>query len=309
MLSSITRSCSRTVRGVSSHLPYRTASSFTPEAWETLELVEQDKILHVKLNRPKVSNAMSKKMWYELARLYQTLPGTAVRAVVLSGNGKNFCSGLDLADHADLINPAGTGAADTARHGWYIRRKAGEYQAATMGAKRVPQPIIGVAHGACIGGAVDLLCGVDIRVAATDAVFQVKETEIGMAADVGTLQTLPRELSSPSVARELIYTGRSWSADEALRYGFVSRVAASKSEAIADALRMAGKIASLSPLAVQGSKVNVEYAARHGVDAGLDYNAVWSSSALQTQDLGKSVQGIMQGTAVEYAEVVNPEQQ
>ncbi|KAG8001760.1 hypothetical protein GBF38_011838 [Nibea albiflora] len=214
------------------------------------------------------------------------------RVVMLSGAGKLFTAGIDLTDMAsDLLSPKGD---DAARISWNIRRKVVKYQEAFSVIERCPKPVVVAIHGACIGAGVDLISACDIRMCTQDAWFQVKEVDIGLAADVGTLQRLPKVIGSRSLVNELALTARKMFADEAKSSGLVSRVFADKEAMMAGALEMAGQIAARSPVAVQGTKINLIYSRDHSVTDGLDYMATWNMSMLQTQDVMKSAQAAME---------------
>ncbi|XP_039510158.1 delta(3,5)-Delta(2,4)-dienoyl-CoA isomerase, mitochondrial-like [Pimephales promelas] len=157
-----------------------------------------------------------------------------------------------------------------------------------------PKPVIVAVHGGCIGGGVDLITACDIRLCTQDAWFQIKEVDIGLAADVGTLQRLPKVIGSRSLVNELAFTARKMHADEAKSCGLVSRVFPDKEAMMAGALEMAGEIASKSPVGVQGTKVNLLYSRDHSVAESLDYMSTWNMSMLQTQDLLKSAQAAME---------------
>ncbi|XP_071216543.1 delta(3,5)-Delta(2,4)-dienoyl-CoA isomerase, mitochondrial-like isoform X2 [Salvelinus alpinus] len=140
----------------------------------------------------------------------------------------------------------------------------------------------------CVPLGVDLITACDIRLCTQDAWFQVKEVDIGLTADVGTLQRLPKVIGSRSLVNELALTARKMYADEAKESGLVSRVFPDKEALMAGALEMAGEIAGRSPVAVQGTKVNLIYSRDHSVAEGLNYMATWNMSMLQTEDVMKS---------------------
>lgn len=141
---------------------------------------------------------------------------------------------------------------------------------------------------------VDLITACDIRYCAQDAFFQVKEVDVGLAADVGTLQRLPKVIGSQSLVNELAFTARKMMADEALDSGLVSRTFPDKDAMLDAAFALASEISSKSPLAVQGTKINLIYSRDHSVDESLHYMASWNMSMLQTQDIMKSVQAAME---------------
>ncbi|XP_048378479.1 delta(3,5)-Delta(2,4)-dienoyl-CoA isomerase, mitochondrial isoform X3 [Stegostoma tigrinum] len=262
--------------------------------FETLHVSQaRDSVLHVELNRPEKRNAMNNVLWREMVDCFKRIAhDTDLRVVVVSGAGKMFTAGIDLMDMAgDVLQPPGD---DTARKAWHMRNKILQYQESFNVIEKCPKPVIAAVHNACIGGGVDLITACDIRLCSQDAWFQVKEVDIGMAADVGTLQRLPKVIGNASLVSELVYTARQLMADEALSCGLVSRVFKDKEATLEGAFEMASEIASKSPLAVQGTKLNLIYSRDHSVKDGLDYIATWNMSMLQTDDLIKSAQAAME---------------
>ncbi|XP_049581307.1 delta(3,5)-Delta(2,4)-dienoyl-CoA isomerase, mitochondrial isoform X2 [Syngnathus scovelli] len=254
-------------------------------------------ITHVELHRPNKRNAMNKAFWSEMVDCFNEISGDPdCRVVVVSGAGKVFTAGIDLMDMAgDLLQPDGD---DTARISWNLRKNITKYQDTFSVIERCPKPVVVAVHGACVGGGVDLITACDIRLCTQDAWFQVKEVDIGLAADVGTLQRLPKVIGSRSLVNDLALTARKMFADEALNSGLVSRVFADKEAMMASALEMAEEMAARSPVAVQGTKVNLIYSRDHSVAEGLDYMATWNMSMLQTADVMKSAQASMEKKSV-----------
>ncbi|XP_067831172.1 delta(3,5)-Delta(2,4)-dienoyl-CoA isomerase, mitochondrial isoform X2 [Heptranchias perlo] len=263
-------------------------------SFETLRVSQaRDSVLHVELNRPEKRNAMNKTLWREMVECFNKIAqDTDCRVVVLSGAGKMFTAGIDLMDMAgDVLQPNGD---DVARKAWKLRNTILQYQESFSVIEKCPKPVITAVHSACIGGGVDLVTACDVRLCSQDAWFQVKEVDIGMAADVGTLQRLPKVIGNASLVSELVYTARKMMADEALSCGLVSRVFQDKETALEGAFEMASEIASRSPVAVQGTKLNLIYSRDHSVKEGLDYIATWNMSMLQTEDIIKSAQAAME---------------
>lgn len=252
-----------------------------------------DTITHVQLCRPEKRNAMNKAFWSEMVDCFnQIAKDSECRVVVFSGAGKIFTAGIDLMDMAsDIMQPEGD---DTARISWNLRHIIAKYQETFSVIEKCPKPVIVAVHGGCIGGGVDLITACDIRLCTQDAWFQVKEVDVGLAADVGTLQRLPKVIGSRSLVNELALTARKMYADEAKSCGLVSRVFPDKETMMAGALEMAGEIASRSPVAVQGTKINLIFSRDHSVQEGLNYMATWNMSMLQTHDLMKSAQAAME---------------
>ncbi|KAK2490750.1 hypothetical protein MC885_013936 [Smutsia gigantea] len=297
----------------------RAVSSEAPDhSYESLRVTAaQRHVLHVQLNRPEKRNAMNRAFWrsnlWILEGCLQEAAGAErlgrggmemvdcfnkiaqdsdCRAVVISGAGRLFTAGIDLVDLAsDFFQPRGD---DMARSSWHLRNLITRYQETFSVIEKCPKPVIAAIHGACVGGGVDLITACDIRYCAQDAFFQVKEVDVGLAADVGTLQRLPRIIGSKSLVNELAFTARKMMADEALSSGLVSRVFPDKETMLDSAFALAAEISSKSPVAVQGTKVNLLYSRDHSVAESLNYMASWNMSMLQTEDLAKSVQAVME---------------
>lgn len=201
------------------------------------------------------------------------------RAIVLSAAGKHFCAGIDLNSMMNLGQDMGE-TEDVARKGIVLERTIKLYQDSISAVERCPKPVIMAVHQACIGAGVDLITAADIRYSTQDAFFQVKEVEIGMAADVGTLQRLPKVIGSQSLARELCYTGRRFEAVEAERSGLISRLYPDKDALVSGALAVAEDIASKSPIAVQTTKESLVYSLEHTNQEGLDHIVSTTASYL-----------------------------
>ena len=266
------------------------AAAAAPSPATTLLVTEAaGGVVTVTLNRPTKSNAMNGAMWRELRTTFDAIAASSsARVVVLCGAGRNFTSGLDLLDHQELAAGAVAGA-DVSRTAWRLRGLIEAYQASLTAITACPKPVIAAIHGACIGGGVDMVCAADVRLASIDATFCVKEVQIGMAADVGTLQRFPRLIGNDSLVRELCLTGRNWPAEEAARAGFLSSVHLDGAATLAAAQAMAARIAALSPLAVQGTKVCLNYSRDHSVADGLAHAALWNAAMLQGGDVGLAV--------------------
>ncbi|XP_021928770.1 delta(3,5)-Delta(2,4)-dienoyl-CoA isomerase, mitochondrial isoform X3 [Zootermopsis nevadensis] len=205
------------------------------------------------------------------------------RVIVLSGTGKVFSAGIDFADAAQ-IGARLSETEDVARRCKILHDTIKLYQDSMTSLEKCPKPVISAVHNACIGGALDLITAADIRYCTSDAWFQVKEVDIGMAADVGTLQRLPRIIGSESLVRELVFTARKMLASEAKECGFVSKVYDDKDSMLKGAIEMAADIAAKSPVAVQVTKRNIVYSRDHAIQEGLDHIRFWNMAMLQSED-------------------------
>ncbi|HMN93989.1 MAG TPA: enoyl-CoA hydratase-related protein [Hydrogenophaga sp.] len=237
-----------------------------------------DHVAHLVLNRPEVMNTMHPTFWRELDNLLTQLhhEGKA-RALVISSTGRHFSAGMALETFAGAIqmddqSPEGRAA---------IFDLLTDMQATFTKIEHLRIPVIFAIQGGCIGGAVDMVtCGC-IRYATQDAFFCIQEINIGMVADVGTLQRLPK-LVPLAVVKELAYTGRRLPAERALGYGLVNEVFDTPEAMLAAALQCAKEIAAKPPIAIWGTKQAVNYARDHSVEDSLRQmgwlqGAIWSN--------------------------------
>jgi enoyl-CoA hydratase len=265
--------------------------------FETLEVSIESQVATVCLNRPDKANAMNGAMWDELQRCFEWLDQEAgVRAIILAGNGKHFCAGLDLGAFANVL---GSSSAEPARRAEQLRRTILRLQGNLTAIERCRVPVLAAIHSTCIGGAVDMTCCADMRYATEDAYFAIREVDIGMTADVGTLQRLPRIIPD-GVVRELAYTGRNMDAEEAREVGFVNRVFENRETMMREVTAIARTIAAKSPLAVRGSKEMLLYARDHSVAEGLNYIATWNAGMLSQADLQAGITAQMTKTPAAY---------
>ena len=265
--------------------------------FSTLQIEVDDAVATVFLNRPKRANAMNLPMWAELEECFRQIDqADAIRAVILTGRGKHFCAGLDLAAFEELTAADGS---DPARRAEQLRLKVRRMQANLSAIEQCRKPVIAAIHGSCIGGGVDMVCCADMRFCTEQAQFSIKEVDVGMTADVGTLQRLPT-LIPQGVVRELAYTGRHFNAQEAQRLGFVNAVYADQQTLLQAVDVLAREIASKSPLAIRGTKEMLLYARDHSVSDGLNYIATWNAGMLSVEDVTRSITAQVDGSKAEY---------
>lgn len=231
------------------------------------------------LCRPKKRNTMGMAFFNQLDGHFHDFDADPdIRVVVICAEGPDFSAGLDLTEAGSLLN--GTGADDRER----LRQTILDIQQSITAVERCRKPVIAAVHGHCIGGGVDLLAACDIRMAAADAIFSIRETRLGIIADLGTLQRLPHIIGQ-GWFRELALTGRDFTAAEALQMGFVTRIAENRQTTIRAAGDLAGEIAALAPLTVQGVKDVINFSRDSGVHSGLIYVAQKNAAALPSRDL------------------------
>jgi enoyl-CoA hydratase len=178
---------------------------------------------------------------------------------------------------------------DQGRMAENLRRTVLQLQATLSSLEEIRVPVLAAIHGGCIGGALDMVCAADSRYCSADAYFTIKETELGMTADVGTLQRLPKLLPQ-GLVRELAYTGRKFSAAEAKALGFVNEVYENQEALLDGVMAIARQIAGHSPLAVSGCKEMLNYSRDHSVEDSLKYMATWQSGMFRPNDMLKTFQ-------------------
>ncbi len=255
-------------------------------AYSCFEVDISDKVAHVRLSRPDALNTMTPAFWRELPEIVTSISDAAsARVVVISSTGRHFSAGMDLSVFG------GTHFHDDeepARRHARMRGNALVLQESFSALEKARVPVLAAVQGGVIGGAVDLVTACDLRYATTDAFFCVQEINIGMTADVGTLQRLG-SLVGEGFAREMAYTGRRVPADRAYEVGLVQEVYADHESLLEGVLDTAREIAEKSPLAVWGSKVALNYARDHSVAESLEQIATWQSGMFQPGDLREAV--------------------
>ncbi|KAK5267584.1 hypothetical protein LTR99_011034 [Exophiala xenobiotica] len=251
-------------------------------------------IVHVEINRPQKLNAFYPPMWFELKAIFEQLsvdPG--VRCILLSGAGdRAFTAGLDVAEASKPGNPMAAGNfVDPSRKATHLRRHIFELQEVITTVARCEKPVIALLHGYTYGLGIDLSSACDVRFCLSDTQFCVKEVDIGLAADVGTLSRLPKVVGGvTSWVKEVCLSARPFSAEEARVNNFVSRVVSGgKAELNKEGLEFAQYLASKSPVAVQGTKNILDAAWGRTVEDNLNYTAVWNAAMVQSTDVERAM--------------------
>ncbi|WIX04570.1 crotonase/enoyl-CoA hydratase family protein [Pseudomonas sp. AR5] len=258
-----------------------------------------DKVAQVVIDRPEKINAMNADFWAEIVDVFRWVDDTdEVRVVVLSGAGPHFSSGIDLQLLAQVGAQLGK---DVGRNAEQLRRKILSLQASFNAVDHCRKPVIAAIQGYCLGGAIDLISACDMRYCSADARFSIKEVDMGMAADVGTLQRLPRIIGD-GMMRELAYTGRTLDGAEAQAIGLVNRVYENPEALMEGVNELARQIAEKSPLAIRGTKEMIRYMRDHRVDDGLEYIATWNAAMLQAADLRVAVAAHMARQKPDFAD-------
>ncbi len=251
-------------------------------AYECFEVEVDAKVAHVRLSRPDALNTMTAAFWRELPQVVTALSDAGdVRAVVISSTGRHFCAGMDLSvfTGGNLVT-----AGEPGRGNAHRRLLVKALQQSFDAIESARMPVVAAVQGGCIGGALSLVTACDVRYASADAFFVLQETNIGMTADVGALQRLPK-IVPDGVVRELAFTGRRMHAVRAREVGLVNEVFDSHEALVAGALDAAHEMARHSPLVLWGVKEALNHARDHSVAESLEFVSLWQTGMLQTADM------------------------
>jgi enoyl-CoA hydratase len=242
------------------------------------DLSINEHIAHLVLNRPQALNTLDLTFWRELdAVLHDLHQGNQARVLVISSTGKHFSAGMSLEVFGSTVAMDDQSAEGRAA----IADMLAGLQSTFTRIENLRIPVIVALQGGCIGGAVDMVTAACLRYASADAFFCIQEINIGMVADVGTLQRLPK-LMPMTVVKELAYTGKRMGADKALQYGLVNEVLPDAASALAAAMQTAKEIASKPPVAIWGTKQALHYAREHSTEDALKQmgwlqTGIWSN--------------------------------
>lgn len=251
-------------------------------------------VAHLRMNRPKAFNSMNPDFWRELPELVNRISDDgSARVIVISAEGKHFSAGMDLAvfgqggDGQEVAEVREGEPHDLGRERSRMRQNAKVFQESFNALERARMPVLAAVQGGCVGGGVDLVSACDVRYCTEDAFFCIQEINIGLTADVGTLQRLPR-LIPDGLARELAYTGRRMPARQAHAIGLVNEVFPDADAMLTGVMEIAGEIAGKSPLAIWGSKEMLNYTRDHSVEDGLNYIATWQAGMFFGGDMAEA---------------------
>jgi enoyl-CoA hydratase len=265
--------------------------------FKSIKVECSNKIAEVVLLGPGPRNAMGPEFWQEFpVAIAELSRDKNVRAIVIRGSGKHFCSGLDLAKMMPVLAQSGKmlGAERSE-----LLKLIVSMQEAISSVENCAKPVIAAVHGACIGAGVDLIAACDIRVCSTDARFSVREVKVAIVADLGSLQRLPHIIGEGRT-RELAFTGKDIQANEALQIGLVTQVFDDAESLNTGAQKLASDIAENPPLVVAGVKKILNESRDQSVAAGLHNVAVWNSAFLHSAELEEAISAFMQKRAAKY---------
>jgi enoyl-CoA hydratase len=269
-----------------------TSEQSTLEAvFKSIKVECSNNIAEVLLLGPGPGNAMGPEFWHEFPIAIAELSrDKTVRAIVIRGSGKHFCSGLDLAKMMPVLSKSGKMLGEERSE---LLKLIVSMQDAISSVENCAKPVIAAIHGACIGAGVDLIAACDIRICSSDARFSVREVKVAIVADLGSLQRLPHIIGEGRT-RELAFTGKDIQADEAMQMGLVTHVYNGIDTLNDAAQRLAAEIAENPPLVVAGVKKILNESRDQSVAAGLQNVAVWNSAFLHSAELEEAISAFMQ---------------
>lgn len=256
------------------------------------------------LNRPKRTNALDETLFREIPAAISKLDADPnVQVIIVAGNGKHFCAGIDLKFvSSDLGPPSSSSEANPGIEREIFRRRIKWMQQAFTAFEQCSKPVIAAVHGVCIGGGIDLIAACDLRYCTEDAKFSVKEVDLAITADLGSLQRLPL-IVGWSTAMELALTARMFDGKEAHRLKLVHGVFPSKDELDRKVYEIAADIAAKSPLAIMGTKAVLLKSRNCSVSDGLDYVATWNTALLHRNDILETMSSKMENSKPVFAKL------
>jgi len=266
------------------------------------EIEDSDGVGHLKLSRPNAYNSMIPEFWSELPEAVRALSDSGrIRVLVISSTGKHFSAGMDLSVFTGGSTLDSDG--EVGRQRANLRLNVLHLQDTFSVLEEARMPVLAAIQGGCVGGAVDMVTAADCRYATSDAWFCIQEISIGMTADVGTLQRLPK-LVPEGIVRELAYTGRRMPAARAAEIGLVNEVFDDHTSMLEGVHRIAAEIASKSPLAIHGTKEMINYTRDHPVADSLRYIAAWQTGMFQPADMMETFAAKAEGREPEFDDLL-----
>ena len=249
-----------------------------------------DQVAHVVMKRPDKRNSMIAEFWDELPELVKEIDSNAkARVIVISSTGPHFTSGLDLSLFSDLTNSGSLTEYERniqAQSNFYNKVKRLQLTFSALEACRLP--VLVAIQGGCIGGGLDLITACDLRYCTKDAFFTLFETNLALTADVGTFPRLAK-LIPEGFVKEMAYTGKQISAEDAKRFGVVNEVFDNHEQMLSCVLSIANEIASKAPMAVHGCKKAINFSRDHSTSDTLDYVALWNAGHFKIEEVQEAM--------------------
>ena len=273
-------------------------------SYECFDVTIEDNIAHIEMSRPDKRNSMNAAFWRELPAIVHDIDNNArARVIVISSTGPHFSAGLDLtmfsagaeADQSRVEEQKLQKAVSSYNHILHMQKSFNCLESCRI-------PVIAAVQGGAFGGGVDLATACDMRYASDDAFFVIQEINIALTADVGTFPRLVK-LIPEGIVRELAYTGRKMSAQEAKEAGLVNRTYPDQQTMLSAVMDIAKEIASKAPVAVYGSKHMINYARDHSTADALDYISIWNTSMINSPEIMEAMSAKAEGREANFVDL------
>lgn len=269
-------------------------------SYQFFKVTIENHIAQVAFNRPEKANSLHMPAWEEMRDIFDALhENVGVRVIVLSGEGNHFCAGIDLATLMDLQRFGTIDCEGRKREA--LRKFIFNLQDTITSIERCRKPVLAAIHKTCIGGGLDIVSACDMRYCTADAYFSIKEIDLGLVADIGSLQRLPNILQ-PGMVAEMAYTGRKVFGEEAEKIGLVNHFYHTREDMMDAVMKLAAMIASKSPLCIRGTKEMLLYKRDHSTSDALDYMVAWNASMLLSNDLQEAFRATMEKRAAVFVD-------
>jgi enoyl-CoA hydratase len=266
---------------------------------EVVSIEIKDKVGTLWLDRPDKYNALSEQVWLDIPKALNELVKLDCRVIILAGKGKHFCVGIDLVQ-GGLSNHLSHASESDATANLKQLEGTKAFQDSISSLANCSLPVIAVIQGHCLGAGIDMITACDIRIGVEDSNYSVRETRIGLVADVGTLQRLPKVISAGHVA-ELAYSGKDIDAKRAEKIGLVNDVYESLEKAMAEVHDLANIIAANPPLAVSGTKFILQQSENLTTEQSLLMNGMFTlMTSLKSNDLKESMNAFIEKRPPRY---------
>lgn len=251
--------------------------------YSTLKLIIKDYVAKIVFDQPQKANALDSTAWQELGHVFDALEKEDnVHVIILQGEGKHFCAGIDLKFLGSIQSQIEDACPGRTREN--LRKLILSLQAPINNIENCSKPVIAAIQGACVGAGLDIIAACDMRFGTADAFFSIKEIDMAMVADLGSLQRLPK-IMPEGIVREMAYTGKTLNAVEAKEVGLINQVYEDKLTMDNAVKSTAAIIAKKSALAIRGTKAVLNHARDNSVAQGLAYVATWNAAMLLSEDL------------------------
>ncbi|MEM7687447.1 MAG: enoyl-CoA hydratase-related protein [Pseudomonadota bacterium] len=264
-----------------------------------LEITRDGHVATITLNRPASSNALGPVFWKSFAdELAELDLAGEIRVLILRGEGRHFCAGMDLMAFA----AGGATTTETPAEREAFFHAARYVQSVIAAVERVRFPVIAAIQGACLGAGLELISACNLRFASSEAYFAIEESNTGMMADLGSLQRLPTQMPQ-ALVHEMAFMGTRISAERAHQAGFLNALAEDEEALLLMATEAAHNIAAKAPLALAGTKAALTFSRDHSVPSSLEYAAVLQAAIWNTPDIMAAMHAKSNKTDGEFAEL------